>query len=335
MITGIKVIIIALKQDLIASAKKALRYKQYVESITTISRIADLEKELSRSGANVLLWDLDEFQPNPVLINTLQSRYTLYTLYTAFNRFQANLALKSGNDEFIQKPPLFTPITSERYVINLEKYFDSLAKRQRPPGMRELIKMVGQHDGQKIVVIASSTGGTNALEDVFKMLPAEIPPILVVQHMPSGFTKLFAERLNSNLKQEIYEAQSGDYLMRGRILLAPADRHMRLVRHQGKLAVECFVGKRIHGVMPAADVLFESVAEVMKSNAVGVILTGMGSDGAKGLLQMRAAGCKNIGQDEATCVVYGMPKAAYDLGAIDHVLPLNNIADMIMRLARK
>jgi two-component system chemotaxis response regulator CheB len=121
--------------------------------------------------------------------------------------------------------------------------------------------------------------------------------------------------------------------MHGKILLAPADRHMRLVQKQDKLAVECFVGDRIHGVMPAADVLFESVAEVVKNRAVGVILTGMGSDGARGLLQMRNAGCKNIGQNEASCVVYGMPKAAYDIGAINYVLPLNQIADGIMRLS--
>ena len=335
MDTRIQLIILATKQDVIANVKKGLERKPYIESIITVSCVSDAENRLMRNGANVLLWDLDEFKADSLFIKNLQVRFVIYTLYTSFSRNQSVLVLKSGTDEFLQKPPLFTAITTGRYVSSVEKHIESLVKRQRPPVMRELVKMVGSNDKQKIVVIASSTGGTNALEDIFKMLPEDIPPMLVVQHMPSGFTKLFADRLNNNLKQDIHEAQSGDFLMRGRILLAPADRHMKLTRIQGKLAVECFVGQRIHGVMPAADVLFESVAEIMKSNAVGVILTGMGSDGAKGLLQMHNVGCKNIGQNEETCVVYGMPKAARDIGAIDYELPLNKIPEMIMRLVRQ
>jgi len=332
---GIRVIMAATKQDFISHAKKGLERKPYIESLISVSRVSEVENKLSRTGVNVLLWDLDDFKPDTFLVKSLQSRYTLYTLYTSFYRSQSVLVLKTGNDEFLQKPPILTGITAERYISNMEKYLIGIEKRQRHPAMRELVKMVGQHDKQKIIVIASSTGGTNALEDVLKLLPEDIPPILVVQHMPSGFTKLFADRLNNNLRQEVTEAQSGDFLMRGRVLLAPADRHMKLVRNQGKLAVECFIGNRIHGVMPAADILFESVAEVMKANAVGVVLTGMGSDGAKGLLQMRNAGCINIGQNEATCVVYGMPKAAFDIGAIDHELPLDKIPEMIMRLVRE
>jgi two-component system chemotaxis response regulator CheB len=118
------------------------------------------------------------------------------------------------------------------------------------------------------------------------------------------------------------------------MLIAPADQHMKIIHQQGKLAVQCFVGNRIHGVMPAADVLFESVAQVAGANAVGVILTGMGNDGAKGLIQMKNAGCVNIGQNEATCVVYGMPKAAKEMGAVEKEYPLDQIPEVIMRLAR-
>jgi len=210
---------------------------------------------------------------------------------------------------------------------------DSLIKRQRPPSVRDLHKMIDVNNSKKIVAIGSSTGGTNALEYMLKVLPADVPPMVVVQHMPSGFTKLFADRLNGLYKQEIREAQSGDFLMRGQMLIAPADRHMKLIRQQGKIAVECYVGNRIHGVMPAADILFDSVADIMKRDAVGVILTGMGSDGAKGLLKMRNAGCRTLGQDEASCVVYGMPKAAKDIGAVEYELPLEKIPEMIMHLA--
>ena len=332
MSKGIRLILASTGQDLISSVKRVLERKAYVESIITVSRIADAENKLSRNGVNVLIWDLDDFRTNQSWVESLQNRFALYTLYTSFNGSHSVHVLKSGYDEFLPKPPIFTSITTERYASNIEKHLDNLAKRQRPPVMRELVKMVGANDKQKIVAIASSTGGTNALEEIIRNMPDDIPPILVVQHMPSGFTKLFADRLNSNFRQTIQEAQSGDYLMHGKILLAPADRHMILTRHQGKLAVDCYVGNRIHGVMPAADILFDSVAEVMKSNAVGVVLTGMGNDGAKGLLKMRLAGSKNIGQNEESCVVYGMPKAANDLGAIDYELPLNKIPEMIMRL---
>jgi len=204
---------------------------------------------------------------------------------------------------------------------------------QRPLSMRDLLKTVDNNFKQKIIAIGSSTGGTNALEALLKALPENMPPLVVVQHMPSGFTKLFADRLNAIYKQDIKEAQTGDYLMRGRLLLAPADKHMKVIRRNGKLAVECFIGNRIHGVMPAADVLFESVADVVKSEAVGVILTGMGNDGARGLLKMKQTGCKVIGQDEASCIVYGMPKAAKDIGAVHYELPLDQIPEMMMHLS--
>lgn len=331
---GLRLIIAAAKHDLTTYVKQGLERKPYMESIITVQRVSDAENKLDRNGVNVLLWDMDDFKPDTFWAKSLQNRFPLYVLYTSYNNSQSALVLKSGNDEFIQKPPLFTALTAGRYITNLEKIVDSLAKRQRPPAMRDLVKMVGVNDKQKIIAIASSTGGTNALEDVIKKLPEDCPPIVIVQHMPSGFTKLFADRLNSTFRQDIREAQSGEYLMRGRILLAPADRHMKLVRHQGKLAVECFVGTRIHGVMPAADILFESVADIMKSNAVGVVLTGMGNDGAKGLMQMKNAGSKNIGQDEASCVVYGMPKAAKLIGAIDYELPLAKIPEMMLHLSK-
>ena len=184
----------------------------------------------------------------------------------------------------------------------------------------------------RVIAIASSTGGTEALERIIGELPVTIPPILIVQHMPSGFTKFFADRLNSIFPHDILEAKTGDSLAQGRILLAPANRHMRIVRQSGKLAVECYTGAKIHGVMPAADILFESVAHVVQANAIGVVLTGMGADGARGLMAMRQSGASTIGQDRESCVVYGMPKIAKDLGAVEYELPLDKIAQKILSL---
>jgi two-component system chemotaxis response regulator CheB len=150
--------------------------------------------------------------------------------------------------------------------------------------------------------------------------------------MPAGFTKMLADRLNDLCPMQVKEAKNGDPLKRGVALIAPADYHMEIQRRSGRLVVKCYVGERIHGVMPAADILFSSVAKVAKSEAVGVILTGMGADGAMGLLKMHEAGAATIGQDRSSSVVYGMPKIARELGALDYSLPLPQIAAKIESL---
>ena len=183
-----------------------------------------------------------------------------------------------------------------------------------------------------ILAIASSTGGTNALEIILRDLPAYCIPTVIVQHITPGFTCLLAERLNSFSKMEVRVASDGDILRRGLALLAPSDTHMRLNLRNSMLTVECFTGERIHGVMPAADVLFESAAKILMDKAIGVVLTGMGADGAQGLLKMRRQGARTIGQDKDSSVVYGMPKKAFDIGAVEYVLPLDRIAEKIISL---
>lgn len=335
MADGVRLIIAAKQHDMVSAIKGSMERNAYIESIVAVSRPADAENKLDRKGVNVVIWDIDEFPPNSSWSMSLQLRYTLHIIYTSLSSGKYTLIPQTGNDVFLQKPAVFTKLTTGRFTSSVADHVTTMLKRKVPPNMRELNKMIGLGDRQKIIAIGASTGGTNALEDLLKHLPADIPPTVVVQHMPSGFTKLFAERLNAMYPQDVREAQSGDFLMRGRMLIAPADRHMRLVTQQGKLAVECYVGNRIHGVMPAADILFESVANIMGGSAVGVVLTGMGNDGAKGLKQMKTAGCINISQDEATCIVYGMPKAAKDIGAIHTELPLHKIPEALIRLSSK
>jgi len=329
---GVRLILAAKQHDLISAVKTSVENRSYIESIVKVARPTDAENKLQRGGINVIIWDLDEFGVNHGWSKQLQNRFTLHIVYTSFSSGKQTLLPQTGSDAFLQKPPAFTTFTLNKFASLVAETLDTMVKRQKPPNMRELVKMVNTSD--KIVAIGSSTGGTNALEFLLKNMPPDIPPMVVVQHMPSGFTQLFAERLNSLYTQDVREAKSGDFLMRGRMLIAPADLHMKIVQQQGKLAVECYAGNRIHGVMPAADILFESVANVMGKNAIGVILTGMGNDGAKGMVHIKNAGGKNIGQDEASCVVYGMPKAAKDLGAVEIELPLNQIPDAIMRMAR-
>lgn len=187
----------------------------------------------------------------------------------------------------------------------------------------------------EIVAIGASTGGTEAIFEVVSKFKRDIPGVVIVQHMPPGFTKMYADRLNNQCEVAVKEAVTGDRVLPGQVLIAPGDKQMRLVKVGGFYQVECRGTERVNGHCPSVDVLFHSVAQVAKEHAVGVILTGMGGDGAKGLLAMRQAGARTIGQDEASCVVYGMPKVAYDIGAVQHRMTLSAIAGKVYSLLSK
>jgi two-component system chemotaxis response regulator CheB len=177
----------------------------------------------------------------------------------------------------------------------------------------------------KIIAIGASTGGTEAIKTVLMGMPANAPGIVVVQHMPAKFTTSFAERLNELCKISVKEARDGDSVVNGTALIAPGNYHMLLKRSGARYYVQVKTGPMVHHQRPAVDVLFNSVAMYAGSNAVGVILTGMGADGARGLLKMREAGAGTVAQDEKSCVVFGMPKEAIKAGAVDKVVPLQLI----------
>lgn len=201
----------------------------------------------------------------------------------------------------------------------------------------EIEKTIEVTDTKKknIIAMGASTGGTEAICKVIKNFKTDIPGVVMVQHMPEGFTELYAQRLNKECEVVVKEAKSGDIVRSGQVLLAPGDRHMRLVKMNGIYQVECRKGPRVSGHCPSVDVLFESVAKVAGKDALGVLMTGMGADGAKGLLQMKKSGAQTIGQDEKTCIVYGMPKVAYEIGAVDYQVPLEQIAQKIYYLLDK
>jgi len=184
----------------------------------------------------------------------------------------------------------------------------------------------------KVIAIGASTGGTEALKAVLTRMPPNSPGIVVVQHMPANFTTAFAERLNGICQVSVKEAQDNDSVTTGTALIAPGNYHMILRRSGARYYVEVKTGPMVHHQRPAVDVLFKSTAKYAGANAIGVILTGMGADGAEGLLEMKNAGAKTIAQDEKTCVVFGMPKEAIKLGAADKVLPLDHIASEIVRM---
>jgi two-component system chemotaxis response regulator CheB len=186
----------------------------------------------------------------------------------------------------------------------------------------------------KVVAIGASTGGTEALKDLLSPLPADFPGIVIVQHMPEAFTRKFAERLDSLCKIKVQEAQDGDRILPGHALLAPGGHHMAVVRKGMEYAVHVYRGERVNRHLPSVDVLFSSCARNLGRNAVGVILTGMGGDGARGMLEMKQADAFNIAQDESTSVVFGMPREAILIGAVNQVLPLGEIPEVLLdRLA--
>lgn len=184
----------------------------------------------------------------------------------------------------------------------------------------------------KIVAIGASTGGTRAIEEIIQAFPEDGPAVVIVQHMPAGFTKAFSDRLNSICRIDVHEAQDGDVVQQGRVLIAPGDYHMMIKRHGSGYVVEVKQGPLVGRHRPAVNVLFKSVSQHVQGNAVGVLLTGMGEDGAQGMLDMKESGALTIAQDEESSVVFGMPKAAIELECVDYIVPLSGIASRILSL---
>lgn len=186
---------------------------------------------------------------------------------------------------------------------------------------------------EKVVAVGASTGGTEALRDFLSALPADAPGIIIVQHMPEMFTKSFANRLDQLCKISVKEAENGDSVIRGRALIAPGNKHMLLKRSGARYYVDVVDGPLVNRHRPSVDVLFRSVAEYAGRNSIGIIMTGMGDDGAKGMMEMKEAGAYTIAQDEKSCVVFGMPKEAIRLNAVDKILPLDRISQYVMHTA--
>ncbi|MBT4285941.1 MAG: chemotaxis response regulator protein-glutamate methylesterase [Deltaproteobacteria bacterium] len=186
---------------------------------------------------------------------------------------------------------------------------------------------------EKVIVVGASTGGTEALKTFLEALPANTPGIVIVQHMPESFTRAFADRLNSICHMTVREAKDNDSVLRGFALIAPGNKHVLLKRSGARYYVEVKDGPLVSRHRPSVDVLFRSASRYAGKNACGVIMTGMGDDGAKGMLEMKEAGAHTIAQDEASCVVFGMPKEAINLGGVRQVLPLKSIANAVLKVA--
>ncbi len=250
-------------------------------------------------------------------------------------------ALNAGAVDFVAKPAVSSRAQLEEFIKNELLVKIKIASTAKISNIKKVTMAQEQQKlavkGKDLIVaIGASTGGTEAIFSVVKEFGTDIPGIVVVQHMPPGFTEMYAKRLNDQCRIKVKEARTGDRVLPGSMLIAPGgDMHMHLLKVNGVYQVECKKGPRVNGHCPSVDVLFDSVAKVAGRDALGIILTGMGGDGAKGLLAMRQAGAKTIGQDESTCVVYGMPKVAYDLGAVEYQEKLSDIPRRTYALLNK
>lgn len=241
-------------------------------------------------------------------------------------------AMQAGAVDFVAKPVATNQKELEAFLVNelpVKIKVASTAKISRIKQSAHVVENKSAKKGNKDVIIAigASTGGTEAIASVVKEFPADVPGTVIVQHMPAGFTEMYAKRLDNQCKCRVKEAENGDMVEQGLVLLAPGgDRQMSLVKVGENYQVSLKKAPKVNGHCPSVDVLFDSVAKNVGRKAIGIILTGMGGDGAKGLKAMREAGAKTIGQDEASCVVYGMPKVAYDIGAVQYQEKLGDIA---------
>jgi len=205
----------------------------------------------------------------------------------------------------------------------------------RPQPTHQLAVTTLYQSTDRLVAIGSSTGGVEALRDIILALPPDAPPIVITQHIPPKFSASFADRLNSLAAVRVKEASDGERIVAGHVYIAPGDRHLAVKRSGAQLITHCYDGPLVSGHKPSVNVLFQSVAETCGAKAVGVILTGMGRDGAEGLLAMRRSGAATIGEDESSCVVYGMPKVAFEIGAVERQVPLSRIAEEILKVCRQ
>ncbi|WP_425400674.1 protein-glutamate methylesterase/protein-glutamine glutaminase [Aeoliella sp.] len=296
--------------------------------------VITLDVEMPKMDGLTFLEKLMRARPTPVLmVSSLTERNCETTLK----------ALELGAVDFVTKPKLdvqdgtFDLADEIRTKVKAcaQARFQGNRSRQSPRverrvsmGTSALIKSTDQ-----VICIGASTGGTEALHEVLTAMPADSPGTLIVQHMPPGFTRAFAKRLDNACQISVKEAENGDRVLPGHALLAPGGLHMGVCRSGAHYSVRVGHGEPVNRHRPSVDVLFRSAAKHLGRNAIGVILTGMGNDGAAGMLQMHEAGAKTIAQNEETCVVFGMPKEAIATGGVDDVLPLERVTERMLTLA--
>jgi two-component system, chemotaxis family, protein-glutamate methylesterase/glutaminase len=295
----------------------------------------DARDKIEELRPDVMVCDVEMPRMNGIeFIRRLLPQYPMPVIVVSTLSHAVFEAMYAGAVDFVAKPDIRSAVDTESFLLELIYKIKTASKAKVVPRAHDSFRTktgAPSHSGKqaesasKIIAIGSSTGGTEAICSILKSCSVHTPGIAIVQHIPPQFSTMLAERLNHLVPMYVKEAQHGDHLQPGTVLIAPGDRHMRVKKIGESYCVDIFEGERVNGHCPSVDVLFESVAKAAGADAIGVILTGMGYDGAKGLLAMRRRGARTLGQDEESSVVYGMPKAARDMGAVEREVPLQEI----------
>jgi len=292
-----------------------------IEVVATANDPFDARDKIIEFEPDVMTCDVEMPKMNGIeFIKRLMPQYPLPVIVVSTVSSAVFDAMNAGAIDFVTKSDV-------RSVKNVENFINEMIAKVKIASTAKVLhlktgdssqKIIGNTnaDANKVIAIGASTGGTEAIYNVLKHLPKSIPGIVIVQHIPPDFSRMFAERLNTSTALEVKEAKTGDYIENGRVLVAPGDRHMRIKRVGNKYRVECFEGDKLNGHCPSVDVLFESVAKEVGNQAIGIILTGMGYE------------------DEGSSVVYGMPKVAFNIGAVEKQTSLDKIPKLIYSLLR-
>ncbi|MBU2979684.1 chemotaxis response regulator protein-glutamate methylesterase [Alteromonas sp. C1M14] len=312
---------------LVGAAPDAYVAKKMVQDFSP--DVITLDIEMPKVDGLRFLGVLMKARPTPVImISTLTESGADATMRS----------LELGAVDFIPKPKLgvVQGIEDYRHLILTKIRTAARSKVRQPQSQPTQVTSNLNYSGtEKIIAIGASTGGTEAIKSIVQSLPANAPATVITQHMPPGYTSTFAQRLNACSKLKIVEAKGNERLLPGHGYLAPGDRHMLIVRSGADYRIQLNDGERVSGHRPSVDVMFHSLAQTAGNNVVACLLTGMGKDGAEGLLSLKNLGAYTLCQNENTCVVFGMPKAAIALGAATKVLPLENIAQSMVSQLQK
>ncbi|MCL1880875.1 MAG: chemotaxis response regulator protein-glutamate methylesterase [Oscillospiraceae bacterium] len=315
-----------------------------IEVIGTAVDPIDAKEKILRMKPDVITLDVEMPKMNGIeFLKRLLPVHKVAAIVVTASAVEAFEAVSAGAVDYLKKPiarEMKTFEMSLKRAVRVASTAKVGLKNQRitdndAQTVRRSVFDIAR-SANKVIAIGASTGGTDAIQVVVENLPKTTPGIVVVQHMPAGFTKMYADRLNQVCQMEVKEAQDGDKVQQGRIIIAAGGYQMRLKRDPvGGYRIESKPGEKVSGHCPSVDVLFDSVAEIAKTRAIGIILTGMGADGAKGLLSMRKTGAFTIGQDEASCVVYGMPMVANNMGGVIKQASLKNIPGILVGQLQK
>ncbi len=339
LIKKIKVLIVEDSAVFRAVIAKGISTDYSIQVVSTAGDPYEAGEKIVEYQPDVMTCDVEMPKMNGIeFIKQLMPQHPLPVVVVSSVSRAVFDAMNAGAVDFVAKPEMQTPKSVEVFLYELIVKI-KIASTSNVSNLKHMVNygnIMNQKcsNTSKIIAIGASTGGTEAIFNILKEFPKNAPGIIIVQHIPSVFSQMFAERLNSSTHLAVKEASSGDYLESGKVIIAPGNKHIKIRKIADRYKVDCFLGDKVNGHCPSVDVLFESVAKEAGINAIGVILTGMGYDGAKGLLAMRRRGARTIGQDESSSVVYGMPKVAYDIGGVEKQVSLNRIPEAILSMLR-